>query len=347
MMRLHVDIKKKLPDFSLEVCFEDKEGVLGLLGASGAGKSLLLKCIAGIEKPDEGQIILNDCILFDSEKGINVIPQKRKAGYLFQDYALFPNMNVYENIRCILPKGVEGNLKTIKIIEQFDLGEIQKRYPAQMSGGEKQKTALARIVASNPQLLLLDEPLSAMDSQLRFRMEEELKHTVRELGIPTVLVTHNRDEAYRMCQDIAVLKKGRICELNSKEDIFNHPKTREAAFMTGCKNIAPCKEAGRDNYEVPDWGISLSVPAGECGLYVGVRMRKIKILNNPEENYNNNVFSGRIKDIIDEPFDRVVMVVPDGGRQALGIVVEKRTDFCVDDIVRFYIPEDGINLLSE
>ncbi|MBR0216819.1 MAG: ATP-binding cassette domain-containing protein, partial [Clostridia bacterium] len=175
-MKLKVDIEKRLGDFCLRTAFEAEEGITGLLGASGSGKSMTLKCIAGIERPDRGTIELDGVTLFDSSRGIDLPPQKRHVGYLFQNYALFPNMTVRQNILCGLhhekDKAVrEKQLETM--LSTFGLSGLEKHKPAQLSGGQQQRVALARILVTKPQLLLLDEPFSALDSYLRLRLQLE------------------------------------------------------------------------------------------------------------------------------------------------------------------------------
>ena len=166
-MSLFVDIRKKLKGFSLNVSFETNGDYLGVLGSSGSGKSMTLKCIAGIETPDEGLIILNGKVLFDSKKKINLKPQERNIGYLFQNYALFPNMTVEKNIGIGL-KGskYEKNRKINEIIEAFHLQGLEKKYPRQLSGGQQQRVALARCIIYKPDVLMLDEPFSALDTYL-------------------------------------------------------------------------------------------------------------------------------------------------------------------------------------
>lgn len=346
-MSLSINIKKKIGNFNLDVKLDSNAEVLGLLGASGAGKSLVLKCIAGIERPEDGEISLNGRILFSNDQGINLKPQKRKIGYLFQDYALFPNMTVYQNIRCILPQGNEGDDMARDLISKFGLSEIENRFPLKLSGGEKQKTALARIVASGPQMLLLDEPFAAMDSQLRFKMESELKEIIRKMNIPVIIVTHNRDEAYRMCDEIAIMQQGEISEMNTAHALFDYPRTREAAIMTGCKNIAECHRIEDYRYNIPSWGISVTSTENTDCPYVGIRMRKIRLIDSVFEGEYENLFAGRIHDIINEPFDKVLMIIPEDGNDLIGIVTDKEVPYAVGDKIVFHIPPKDIYLLTE
>ena len=207
-MSLTVDIKKRLGSFSLDVSFQAESEVLALLGSSGCGKSMTLKCIAGIEKPDEGKIILNGRTLFDSENRINLSPQKRRVGYLFQQYALFPNMTVRQNIAA----GASGRPDAKKAVEEkiaaMRLEGLEDKRPAQLSGGQQQRVALARILVSEPEVLLLDEPFSALDSYLRWELEMELSGTLRAFGSTAVFVSHSRDEVFRICDNVCVLAHG-------------------------------------------------------------------------------------------------------------------------------------------
>ena len=187
-MAIEVAIKKKIESFSLDVSFSAGEEMFALLGASGCGKSMTLKCIAGIETPDEGKIVLNGRTLFDSEKKINLIPQKRKVGYMFQDYALFPNMTVEKNIMAGMGKNPEKSIVQ-DYIRRFRLEGLEHHLPRQLSGGQKQRVALARMMASQPEILLLDEPLSALDSFLKWQVEEELQDLLSEIGKTVLFVS--------------------------------------------------------------------------------------------------------------------------------------------------------------
>ena len=234
-MSLSVHIKKKLGDFLLQIDLEHPEGVTGLLGASGCGKSITLKCIAGIVKPDEGQILLNGKVLFDSEKRINLRPQERGVGYLFQNYALFPNMTVEQNIRCGLCKEKNKNIKKEKAEEALALMELKdqrKLYPHQLSGGQQQRTALARMLVSEPELLLLDEPFSALDSYLREQLQTQVRGILERFGKDVLMVSHSRDEVYYLCNEVAVMSRGKILNKGKTKEIFANPGSRTAAVLT-------------------------------------------------------------------------------------------------------------------
>ena len=221
-MALLVDIEKRLGDFRLDVKLEVGNEVLGLVGNSGCGKSLTLRCIAGIEKPDRGRIVLDGVTLFDSEKHVNLTPQKRHTGLMFQNYALFPNMTVRQNIRAGTLRDrqteQERDRKVNDIMDSFGLSALAQHYPRQLSGGQQQRTALARILVSEPWILMLDEPFSALDSELKFRMEREVREVIDRFGKTTLLVSHDRGEAYRLCSRIAMVHEGCADRILSKEE---------------------------------------------------------------------------------------------------------------------------------
>ncbi|AUS95888.1 hypothetical protein CDQ84_15990 [Clostridium thermosuccinogenes] len=211
-MSLIVDIKKKLKDFKLEVSFESKDGVTALSGSSGSGKSMTLKCIAGIVKPDWGYIELDQKVLFDSDKGINLPPQQRHVGYLFQNYALFPNMTVERNIGCAIRR--KNKSETIKeYIKRFRLKGLEKRYPFELSGGQQQRAALARAFASQPEILMLDEPFSALDSYLKRELEQEMIEFLSDFKGVVLFVSHNWDEVLRLCDRVVFISEGKSSTL--------------------------------------------------------------------------------------------------------------------------------------
>jgi len=197
-MSLKVNIKKRLGNFNLDVAFETERGVFAILGASGCGKSMTLKCIAGIETPDEGRIELNGRILYDSAKKINLTPQKRRVGYMFQDYALFPNMTVEQNIKAGMGKHPEEE-KVRSYINRFRLEGMEKHYPAQLSGGQKQRVAMARMIASEPDILLLDEPFSALDSYLKWRRSKNTDCFLSLIHMPFKILLPCLISGYKRC----------------------------------------------------------------------------------------------------------------------------------------------------
>ena len=257
-MSLKVNIRKRLGNFNLDVAFETERGVFAILGASGCGKSMTLKCIAGIETPDEGRIELNGRVLYDSAKKINLTPQKRRVGYMFQDYALFPNMTVEQNIKAGMGKHPEEE-KVRSYINRFRLEGLEKHYPAQLSGGQKQRVAMVRMIASEPDILLLDEPFSALDSYLKWELEQEMRDMLAEVQKPVLFVSHNRDEVYRLCSMVSCIDHGKMEVIEETKEFFHNPKTKTAAVLSGCKNISAAEIVDNNHIKALGWGITLCV----------------------------------------------------------------------------------------
>ena len=217
-MNLYIDITKNLSSFNLDVSIKNSSGIIGFLGASGSGKSMTLKCIAGLENPSKGKIIINDKIIFDSEKNINIKTKDRKIGFLFQNYALFPHMTIKDNIEIGLDKvsKLEKNKLSYSYIKKFKLEGLENRYPWQLSGGQQQRVALARALITSPEILLLDEPFSALDNHLRASMEKELIEILKDYKGMVIFVTHDIEEAYRVCDKIIVFDNGKAKSLKEK-----------------------------------------------------------------------------------------------------------------------------------
>ncbi len=310
-MALSVRIEKKIGRFHLKSEFESGSETLAILGASGCGKSMTLKCIAGIEAPDKGRIVLDDAVLFDSEKKINVPARLRKTGYLFQDYALFPNMTVEKNIACGIPEGRDKVEVVREKISSFYLEGLEKHYPSQLSGGQQQRVALARILASEPHLLMLDEPFSALDSFLKWQLELEIIK-VRE-GFPgTILfVSHNRDEVYRLCDRIAVMDDGVMQEVLDKKDLYNKPQTLSTALLSGCKNISTARKLTDHSLFAEDWNCKLvsSKAVPDDLKHVGFRAHYFEAMDNKAD---ENVIACSVARVIEDMFSIIVMVRIDG-----------------------------------
>lgn len=275
-MSLSVAIDKQLGDFHLDLSFTTNDGVLGLLGASGCGKSKTLQCITGIEKPDAGEIVLDDRVLFSSKNHVNIPVQERRVGYLFQHYALFPNMTVAENIACGVRKHVsKGKRQTIvsAMIDRLRLTGLARQKPNQLSGGQQQRVALARILVNEPDILLLDEPFSALDSYLKDQVMGELMTLIEEFQKDVVVVTHSRDEAYQLCDTIAVLDQGKLEVMGPTKDIFSQPRTKAAAVLMGCRNISVAEKRSPHEVYAKDWGITLQTESvvGDAIQAVGIR----------------------------------------------------------------------------
>jgi len=278
---LFVDIQKHLTNFDLDLSFNLTESTLGILGGSGAGKSMLLRCIAGMESPTKGQIVLNGRVLFDSKAGINVPSRDRGIGFVVQNYALFPNMTVAQNIAFGLPKSLSTRERHQRVEAQLGAMQLQaygNYYPQQLSGGQQQRVALARVLASEPEVILLDEPFSALDTHLRAQMEQEMIARLQNFRSVSLFVTHNLEEAYRVCHDLLVLDQGQPLAYSSKADIFERPLKLKVAYLTGCKNISPIQVMAKQEILATDWGIRLQVtePLSDRLTYVGIRAHQLR-----------------------------------------------------------------------
>ncbi|MCR4434976.1 MAG: sulfate/molybdate ABC transporter ATP-binding protein [Clostridiales bacterium] len=308
-MGLFVDIKKRLPGFTLEAGFESGAEVLGLLGASGSGKSMTLRCIAGIVKPDKGRIVLNGRVLFDSDKGVNVPCRQRKIGFLFQNYALFPNMTVEENIAFGLQNlDREQKNRIIRAnVQMMKLEGLEKRYPFQLSGGQQQRVALARALAIEPEALLLDEPFSALDEHLRSHMQKQFMDTLDHYRGVTLFVTHNIEEAYGLCGKLVVLSGGKVGAEGLKENMFLKPPSLETAQLTGCKNFSAVRRLSANEWEALDWGIRLKVEEEpeERVSHMGIHAHHIRLARRED---TENIFKCWPAFTSESPFKMTVYI---------------------------------------
>ncbi|WP_066717186.1 sulfate/molybdate ABC transporter ATP-binding protein [Clostridium sp. Marseille-P299] len=302
-MAINVDIKKKLKGFSLDVNFQKGDERLGILGASGGGKSMTLKCIAGIETPDSGTIVLNNRVLFDSNKKINLKPQDRNVGYLFQNYALFPNMTVEENVAVGLKLKREEKADIVAdCMKRFKLKGLEKRYPRQLSGGQQQRVALARILAYQPEVIMLDEPFSALDSFLKDALQDQLLEMLEGYAGDIIVVSHNRDEIYKFCEKLVVVSSGRSIHYGSTKQIFKYPKYAEAAKLTGCKNISRIKKLASNRLYAESWGVELVTEQeiSDAIRYVGIRAHSFVPCTSMEQ---ENSMEIQMDAIFETPFE--------------------------------------------
>ena len=308
-MSLHIDITKSLSSFNLDVSMESKGGIIGFLGASGSGKSMTLKCIAGLEKPSKGKIVINDKVLFDSEEKINVKTRDRKVGFLFQNYALFPHMTIKDNIEIGLDKisKEEKSKLSANYIKKFGLEGLESRYPWQLSGGQQQRVALARALITSPDILLLDEPFSALDNHLRASMERELVEILKDYEGTVVFVTHDIAEAYRVCDKIIVFGGGKAKDIRDKNKLFEAPQSLAEAKLTGCKNISKAKKLDNNFIFAEGWNLKLKCleEVKDNINYIAIRSHNIKLCKNEEE---ENVFEVLIENIVENPFDYTLYI---------------------------------------
>ena len=303
-MSLEVTIAKRFEGFTLHADFTAGNTSAAILGASGCGKSMTLRCIAGVVKPDSGRIVLDGRVLFDSEKGIDLPPQQRNVGLLFQNYALFPNMTVEQNILCALKKEKDPAARKAvcgSALRAMRLEELAHRLPSELSGGQQQRAALARILAGRPRILMLDEPFSALDSYLREEVEGEVGSLLSNFDGTALLVTHDRNEAYRLCREMIVMDSGEVLRAGTTKEVFADPRRLTAARLTGCKNILPCVRVDEHHVRLTGWEreltVALPVPEGCCA--VGIRAHDFA----PEAADGENRMPVQVGASSENPFD--------------------------------------------
>ncbi len=312
-MSLSVSIKKSFPAFTLDVDIEAGNETIGWLGESGCGKSLTMRCIAGIETPDEGKIVVNGKTFFEREAGkrpaVNLSPQERKTALLFQNYMLFPNLTVAENVAAgidrKLPKE-ERNAQIDAELKRFGLDGFGKRYPSQLSGGQQQRVALARMLAAKPDILMLDEPFSALDAHLKGVLEQNLAGLFETFHGTILYVSHDIDEALRFCDRIAVIEKGHVMEVSTGNNLVNNPQSAASIRLSGCKNTTPANRIGDHRVFLPAWGIEVETdkPAPENLIYMGVRAFFLERAEEP----GRNTYRVRVVRTSDSRFDRSILL---------------------------------------
>ena len=273
-MAIEVRIHREFDDFKLDVQFQSESRRIGILGASGCGKSLTLKSIAGIERPETGKIESAGKVFFDSAKKIWMPPQERNVGYLFQNYALFPTITVEKNIGIALRCGKKEKEKKVRdMIERFSLQGLEKKLPGQLSGGQQQRTALARIMIYEPDMILLDEPFSALDSYLKEQTQRECLELLQDYPGTVILVSHSRDEIYRFSEEVLVMDGGKAVIQKTVKELFEHPQKVAAAKLTGCKNIEEIVWKDGKHLYVPGWDMVIPAGMGNVGdaQAIGIR----------------------------------------------------------------------------
>lgn len=305
---LTVDIEKKLHNFLLCPQFKSTAKTIAILGESGSGKSMTLKSIAGIETPDKGMVAYNDRVMFDKSRRINLKPQKRNIGYLFQDYALFPNMTAKENICCTAANDKEAS----EIIRRIGIDEYANIKSGCLSGGQQQRVALARCIVTHPCILLLDEPFSALDTFVKDKLRLEVKELLDAFGIQTIIVTHDCNEAYALCQETMIMHRGKVIEKGDTKSVFAKPTTAVTARITGCKNIYSVKKVSDNEVYVPELGVCLKV-TGDIRKYIGIQSGDLICA----ENTVINSFKIKIKNITVSRFTYDVTVFTESGGEII------------------------------
>jgi molybdate transport system ATP-binding protein len=308
---IDVSISKKLKssdssEFNLSVDFKCEDGLVVMFGPSGAGKTLTLDCIAGLETPDDGHISVAGTTYFDSIKDTNISPQKRKVGYLFQNYALFPHLTVYENIVFGL-RSKDAMEKVGEMIDLLEITGLEERYPGQLSGGQTQRVALARALVTQPRILLLDEPFSSLDFIVRSRLRRDLRKIREVIKIPVLLITHNPVEAYIMADTIVVFGDGGVEQIGTPKEVFTKPKTTEVARLVGMSNIFKGKISDIKDDEVVIKSKQEIIAPRTRDLKIGdevtwcIRPDQVMVLreNKPvRETVSENLSSGCITEIV-------------------------------------------------
>ena len=283
-----VQLHKEFEDFKLNVEFASNSRRIGILGASGCGKSMTLRGISGIEEIARGYIEVNGQVLLDTKNRVNLTPQQRKVGYMFQNYALFPTQTVEKNIMAGL-RGTkeEKKQRVAEMIEKFNLTGYEKRLPRELSGGQQQRVALARIMAYEPEVIMLDEPLSALDSFLKDRLFHELVDMLEEYPGTVIFVSHNRDEIYSFCDELVIIDHGKVVCHGDRDTIFKNPGNEVAARLIGCKNIVPIEVFDERRFYIPDWDMEVHTnePIPEEVTQIGYRAHDfVPVWGDREEN---------------------------------------------------------------
>lgn len=290
-MAIEVRIHREFDDFKLDVQFQSESRRIGILGASGCGKSLTLKSIAGIERPETGKIESAGKVFFDSAKKIWMPPQERNVGYLFQNYALFPTMTVEKNIGIALRCGKKEKEKKVRdMIDRFSLQGLEKKLPGQLSGGQQQRTALARIMIYEPDMILLDEPFSALDSYLKEQTQRECLELLQDYPGTVILVSHSRDEIYRFSEEVLVMDGGKAVIQKTVKELFEHPQKVAAAKLTGCKNIEEIVWKDGKHLYVPEWDMVIPAGRGNVGDVQAIGIRAHEFTTERTESDGELVF---------------------------------------------------------
>ncbi|MEL6439015.1 MAG: molybdate ABC transporter permease subunit [Cyanobacteria bacterium J06621_8] len=286
---LLVTLEHKLSNFSLTTNFNADRQPMGILGASGSGKSMTLRCIAGLETPATGTIVLNGRILFDSRQNINVPCRQRRIGFVFQNYALFPNMRVARNVGFGLQhlSKAARRKQVKKYLDLMQLQGLEKRYPHQLSGGQQQRVALARALAMEPEAILLDEPLSALDNYLRSQIEQLLTDVFASYPGIVLFVTHKLEEAYRLCQNLLILDGGEVIGFGNKQNIFQQPPNFKVAQLTECKNFSNLQIVDYQTIKALNWHCKLQIMPQPPTLlnslkYIGIRAHHLRFRTSSE-----------------------------------------------------------------
>jgi len=310
-MPLEVTLVKRLPGFTLDVAWTSGDGVAALFGPSGAGKTLTLQCLAGLLRPDAGRIVVDGRVFFDAAAGIELTPQQRRVGYVFQGYALFPHLTVADNIGFGLrdqPRATRRE-RTRSVMARLGLESLAGRYPRELSGGQQQRVALARALAIDPALVLLDEPLSALDQPLRRALRDELRTILGDWRTAAVVVTHDFAEAYRLGDRIVVYEAGRVIQSAPRSELLWQPASEAVARIMGIRNVlrGTVVKATPDRIQLRWRGLTLEavnspsrayLPPPESPIAFFIRPEYVRMIRKdrgaPDPGHHMNLMSGRV-----------------------------------------------------
>ena len=351
-MSLSLDIKKRFPTFTLEVALEAGAETLGFLGASGCGKSLTMRCIAGLETPDEGRIVVNGTTFFDSSAKVNLRPQQRKTALLFQNYMLFPNLTVAENIAAGLPKNTSKSKAKALVerqLELFGLRGFGKRYPIRLSGGQQQRVALARMLVAKPGILMLDEPFSALDAHLKGNLEQDMLSLFEAFEGTILYVSHDIDEAFRFCDRVAIIDHGRLAEVASTQEITAHPSTLATLKVSGVKNISPVRFIDAHTIEALSWGLQLTTTQEIPPAVTHVGFHASSLTEASDQ--PTNIFSCEVTRVSEARFERTLLLNTPNSQEPLQWQISKlaippQETSQRGECVKVHIPPDQIHLVT-
>lgn len=329
---LSVRVKRSLPGFTLEAAVECPYPVTAIFGPSGAGKTTLLDLVAGLLAPDDGEVRLNDRVLFSSETGVNLPPEQRRVGYVFQEDLLFPHLTVMENLRYgydLLPPD-SRRFEVGPVVDLMGLSGLLDRRPARLSGGERQRVALGRAILASPELLLMDEPLASLDQELKDRIIPYLRHIRSDLGIPILYVSHSVAEILELTGQVIVLKAGRVLAHGDFFHVVHHPEVLPLAEAHGFENVLPvavvAQGGARKGCRVRFGNQELRVPSCDrpvgSRIFIGIRANDIILSRKQPEGLSiRNAMRGRILDMQDVDGKQLVYVDV-GKRLAVELTLE-------------------------
>ncbi len=342
----HINIKKLLGDFQLDVSFQVEKGIVGILGPSGCGKSLTLQTIAGLLKPDAGSIIINDRYLFNHEQKIHLPTRKRRVGYVFQNYALFPHLTVVENIAYGLNNSskLEKKQKVTEMLDLIQLTGFGERFPGELSGGQQQRVALARTLVTNPDILLLDEPFSALDQHVKKHLEFELLEIIRHSYSGVVLlVTHNIDEAYRLCDYLCLYDNGHNIQFGKKDDVLKRPINTAAARIVGCQNIFKIESLNGVDIRIGSTDLKLKQPGKSEAKHLGIHSHDIEFVH--EDIEGENIFDFRLDNVV-ENIDHATVTITINDLAVKATIPKASIHHVTTGGFRIYFPPEKLFLMD-